>query len=76
MPALSPIADTCGATRHVRLTPNSDRESKHAQMVVPASLPKAVMCGPAAYALGQKRTSKIPKLAAIIIPPLPANQSS
>jgi len=36
-------ADMCAAKRHIRFTPNSDRESRHAQMVVSALVPKADM---------------------------------
>jgi hypothetical protein len=35
----------CAAKRHVRFTPNSDRESGHAAMVMSALLLKADMCG-------------------------------
>src|SRR5262249_52130640 len=38
-------ADICSATRHVRFTPNSDRKSRHAQMVMSALPLKADMCG-------------------------------
>jgi hypothetical protein len=34
----------CGAKRHVRFAPNSDRESRHPQTVMSASPPKADMC--------------------------------
>jgi len=34
-------ADMCGAQAHVRFTPNSDRESRHAAMVMSASPLKA-----------------------------------
>src|SRR5262249_8550386 len=37
-------ADMCGATRHVRFAPNSDRESGHRQTVMSALPPKADMC--------------------------------
>src|SRR5262245_9298213 len=37
-------ADICGATSHVRFTPNSDRESRHPQTVMSALPPKADMC--------------------------------
>src|SRR6476646_8987670 len=40
-------ADICGATTHVRFTPNSDRESRHAQMVMSALHPIADMCSAA-----------------------------
>jgi len=33
------------ANRHVRFTPNSDRKSGHAAMVMSALPPKADMCG-------------------------------
>jgi hypothetical protein len=36
-------ADICGAKRHVRFTPNSDRESGFPQKVMSALLPKADM---------------------------------
>ena len=42
-------ADMCSAKRHVRFTPNSDRKSRHAQMVMPALPPKADMCGATAH---------------------------
>jgi hypothetical protein len=35
----------CAAKRHVRFTPNSDRESGRAPMVMSALPPKADMCG-------------------------------
>ena len=35
----------CSAKRHVRFTPNSDRESGHQQKVMSALPPKADMCG-------------------------------
>ena len=38
-------ADMCGATSHVRFTPNSDRESGLAKKVMSALPPKADMCG-------------------------------
>ena len=38
-------ADICGATSHVRFTPNSDRESGHPPRCMSAFLPKADMCG-------------------------------
>ena len=38
-------ADICGATAHVRFTPDSDRESGHAAMVMSALHLKADMCG-------------------------------
>jgi hypothetical protein len=34
----------CAAKRHVRFTPNSDHESRHAAMVMSALHPKADMC--------------------------------
>jgi hypothetical protein len=37
-------ADMCGAIGHVRFTPNSDRESGHAAMVMSALPLKADMC--------------------------------
>jgi hypothetical protein len=37
-------ADMCSAKRDVRFTPNSDRKSGHAQMVMSALPPKADMC--------------------------------
>jgi len=37
-------ADMCGAKRHVRFTPNSDRESGLPQKVVSALTPEADMC--------------------------------
>jgi len=37
-------ADMCGAIRHVRFTPESDRKSGHRQRVMSALLPKADMC--------------------------------
>jgi hypothetical protein len=37
-------ADICGATRHVRFTPNSDRKSEIPQKAMSALLPKADMC--------------------------------
>jgi hypothetical protein len=38
-------ADMCSAQAHVRFTPNSDRESGHAVMVMSALPLKADMCG-------------------------------
>jgi hypothetical protein len=38
-------ADICAAKRHVRSTPNSDRESGHRQTVMSALPLKADMCG-------------------------------
>jgi len=38
-------ADMCSAKGHVRFTPNSDRESGHAAMVMSALHLKADMCG-------------------------------
>jgi hypothetical protein len=50
-------ADICGATNHVRFTPNSDRESGFPQTVKSALPPKADMALQLAMsALGQKRT--------------------
>src|SRR5262245_26391070 len=46
-------ADICSAPTHVRFTPNSDRKSRHAQMVMSALPLKADMCG---ATRGQKRT--------------------
>src|SRR5262249_26280359 len=37
--------DICSATRHVRFTPNSDRENGLQQTVMSALPPKADMCG-------------------------------
>jgi len=37
--------DMCSAIPDVRFTPNSDRKSRHAQMVMSALPPKADMCG-------------------------------
>jgi hypothetical protein len=37
-------ADICAAQRHVRFTPNSDRESGHQQTVMSALPPKADVC--------------------------------
>jgi hypothetical protein len=42
-------ADICSAKRRVRFTPNSDRESGHAAMVMSALPPKADMCGALAH---------------------------
>jgi hypothetical protein len=39
----------CGARRHVRFTPNSDRESEIPQKAMCALAPKADMCGALAY---------------------------
>ena len=38
-------ADMCGAERRVRFTPNSDRKSGHAALVMSGLHPKADMCG-------------------------------
>ena len=38
-------ADICGATSHVRFTPESDRESEFLRKVMSALPPKADMCG-------------------------------
>jgi hypothetical protein len=38
-------ADICGATSHVRFTPDSDRESEFLRKVMSALPPKADMCG-------------------------------
>jgi hypothetical protein len=43
------LADICSAKRHVRSTPNSDRESEIPQNVMSALPPKADMCGALAY---------------------------
>src|SRR5262249_39177961 len=40
-------ADMCAAKRHVRFTPNSDRESGFPQTVMSALPPKADMCSAA-----------------------------
>ena len=37
-------ADICAAQRHVRFTPDSDRESGHPQTIMSALPPKADMC--------------------------------
>jgi hypothetical protein len=42
-------ADMCGAKRHVRFAPNSDRESGFPQTVMSALPPKADMCGALAH---------------------------
>jgi hypothetical protein len=42
-------ADMCAAKRHVRFTPNSDRESVIPQKAMSALPPKADMCGAMAY---------------------------
>jgi hypothetical protein len=42
-------ADMCVAIRHVRFAPNSDRESRHAAMVMSALPLKADMCGALAH---------------------------
>jgi len=39
----------CGATAHVRFTPNSDRESGFPQTVMSALPPKADMCSAVAH---------------------------
>src|SRR5262249_61287533 len=39
----------CIATAHVRFTPNSDRKSRHAQMVMSALPPKADICSAQAH---------------------------
>jgi hypothetical protein len=44
MSVLHPKADMCSANRHVRFTPNSDRESGLALTVMSALPPKADMC--------------------------------
>src|SRR4029434_5329869 len=38
-------ADICGATSHVRFTPNCDCKSGHSRFVMSALPPKADMCG-------------------------------
>jgi hypothetical protein len=38
-------ADICGATSHVRFTPDNDRESEFLRKVMSALPPKADMCG-------------------------------
>jgi hypothetical protein len=38
-------ADICAAKRHVRFTPNSDRNNGHRQTVMSTLPPKADMCG-------------------------------
>jgi hypothetical protein len=42
-------ADICGATSHVRFTPNSDRKSGCPHKVMSAFPPKADMCSALAY---------------------------
>jgi len=42
-------ADISSAIGHVRFTPESDRESRHAAKVMSALPSKADMCGAAAY---------------------------
>jgi hypothetical protein len=42
-----PIADICGATSHVRFTPDSDRESGLSRKVMSALPPIADMCSAA-----------------------------
>jgi hypothetical protein len=42
-------ADICGATSHVRFTPNSDRKSGFPHKVMSALPPKADMCGAMAH---------------------------
>jgi|SoiMetStandDraft_5_1073268.scaffolds.fasta_scaffold162593_1 hypothetical protein len=42
-------ADICGATAHVRFTPNSDRESGFPHKVMSALHPKADMCSALAH---------------------------
>src|SRR5262245_32703296 len=54
-------ADMCAAKRHVRFTPNSDRESRHPQTVMSALPPKADMCGAKAHVCyGPKAADVIP----------------
>jgi hypothetical protein len=43
------LADMCNAKRHVRFTPNSDRESGFPHKVMSAFPPKADMCGALAH---------------------------
>jgi hypothetical protein len=43
-------ADICGATNHVRFTPNSDRESRHAAKGHVCFTPESGLCGALAYA--------------------------
>src|SRR5262249_27513677 len=53
-------ADMCSATRHVRFTPNSDRESGLPQTVMSALHPKADMCSANAnVCFGPKADSRI-----------------
>src|SRR5262245_25757334 len=50
-------ADMCSAKRHVRFTPNSDRESRHAAMVMSALPLKADSCSAATHVrFGPKQT--------------------
>jgi hypothetical protein len=42
-------ADICNAKRHVRFTPDSDRESGHVPLVMSALSPKADVCGATAH---------------------------
>src|SRR5262249_9635319 len=49
MSALGQKQDMCSANRHVRFTPNSDRESGLPQPVMSALPPKADMCGALAH---------------------------
>jgi hypothetical protein len=42
-------ADMCSAKRHVRFTPNSDRESGHVPLVISALPPEADICSALAY---------------------------
>src|SRR5262249_40666993 len=43
-PSTASKADICSAKRHVRFTPNSDRESRHDRLRMSALPPKADMC--------------------------------
>src|SRR5262249_13328156 len=51
-------ADICGATSHVRFTPNCDRKSGYLRFVMSALPPRADMCSALAHVrfVGQKRT--------------------
>src|SRR5262249_16923229 len=42
-------ADICGATSHVRFTPNCDRKSGYLRFVMSALPPRADMCSPLAH---------------------------
>ena len=54
-------ADICSAPTHVRFIPNSDRKSRHAQMVMSALPLKADMCG-------ATRDVRFGPIAAVILP--------